>query len=74
MRGYHAALGDVFSGGDSVNWEIYLKRKACIDDAQSARKKVAYVTAGDVQQAKKIALARPENRAFIIDGTPRRAP
>ncbi len=56
-----------------MNWEIYLKRKACIDDAQSARKKVAYVTAPDMQQAKEIALARPENRAFIIDGTPRRA-
>ena len=56
-----------------MNWEIYLKRKACIDDAQSARKKVAYVTAGNVQQAKEIALARPENWAFIIDGTPRRA-
>lgn len=56
-----------------MKWEVYLRRKACIDDAQSARKKVAYVTAGNVQQAKEIALARPENRAFIIDGTPRRA-
>ncbi|WP_206666501.1 hypothetical protein, partial [Xylella fastidiosa] len=53
--------------------EAFLKRKACIGDAQSARKKVAYVTAGNVQQAKEIALARPENRAFIIDGIPRRA-
>ena len=56
-----------------MKFEIYLRRKACIDDAQSARKKVAYVTAGNVQQAKEIALARPENRAFIIDGIPRRA-
>ena len=56
-----------------MKFEVYLRRKACIDDAQSARKKVAYVTAGNVQQAKEIALARPENRAFIIDGTPRRA-
>lgn len=27
-----------------MKWEVFLKRKACIDDAQSARKKVAYVT------------------------------
>lgn len=73
MRGYHAALGDVFSGGDSVNWEIYLKRKACIDDAQSARKKVAYVTASTVEAVNEVALKRSENQAFIIDGTPRRA-
>ena len=56
-----------------MKWEVYLRRKACVDDAQSARKKVAYVTAGNVQQAKEIALARPENRAFIIDGTPRKS-
>jgi len=56
-----------------MNWEVYLKRKACVDEAQSARKKVAYVTADTVEEAKAIALAKPENRAFIIDGTPRRA-
>ena len=56
-----------------MNWEIYLRRKACIDDAQSARKKVAYVTAKTVAEAVDIALKRAENAAFIIDGTPRRA-
>ncbi len=56
-----------------MNWEVYLKRKACVDDAQSARKKVAYVAANNAEEAKAIALAKPENRAFIIDGTPRRA-
>lgn len=56
-----------------MNWEVYLKRKACVDEAQSARKKVSYVTAKTVEEAKEIALAKPENRAFIIDGTPRRA-
>ena len=56
-----------------MKFEVYLRRKACVDDAQSAREKVAYVEARDIEQAKEIALARPENRAFIIDGTPRRA-
>jgi len=31
-----------------MNWEIYLKRKACVDDAQTDRKKVAYVSAKTV--------------------------
>lgn len=56
-----------------MNWEVSLKRKACVDDAQSARKKVAYVIAKNAEEAKAIALAKPENRAFLIDGTPRRA-
>ena len=56
-----------------MKFEVYLRRKACIDDAQSARKKVAYVTAPTVEAAKEIALKRAENRAFIIDGTPRRS-
>ena len=56
-----------------MNWEVYLKRKACVDDAQSARKKVAYVTAPNIEEAKAIALSRKENAAFIVDGTPRRA-
>ena len=56
-----------------MNWEIYLRRKACIDDAQSARKKVAYVTAKTVAEAVDIALKRAENAAFILDGTPRRS-
>lgn len=56
-----------------MNWEVYLKRKACVDDAQSARKKVAYVTAPNIEEAKAIALSRKENAAFIVDGTPRRS-
>ncbi len=54
-------------------FEVYLKRKAVPNDVQSARKKVAYVTAKTVEEAKAIALARHENSAFVIDGTPRRA-
>lgn len=57
-----------------MNWEIYLKRKACISDSQSIRRRVAYVTgAKTVEEAIAIALARKENQAFILDGTPRRA-
>lgn len=56
-----------------MRFEVYLKRKACVDDAQSARKKVAYVTAPNIEAAKAIALSRRENAAFIVDGTPRRA-
>ena len=55
-----------------MKFEVFLKRKACVDDAQSARKKVAYVTAPNVEAAKEIALKRAENAAFVIDGTPRR--
>ena len=57
-----------------MNWEIYLKKKACLNDAQSSRKKVAYVVgARTVEQAIEIALKRAENQAFVLDGTPRRA-
>lgn len=56
-----------------MKWEVYLRRKDCVDDFQSARKKVAYVTAPNAEAAKEIALKRAENAAFIIDGTPRRA-
>lgn len=67
-------MGGIFSIGTAVNWEIFLKRKACIDDAQSARKKVAYVVGvKTVERAIEIALARSENKAFVLDGTPRRS-
>jgi len=57
-----------------MNFEIYLKRKACVDDAQTARKKVAYVSGvATVERAIEIALKRAENQAFVLDGTPRRA-
>lgn len=56
-----------------MKFEVYLKRKAVCNDAQSVRKKVAYVTANTVEEAKAIVLARHENSAFIIDGTPRKA-
>ena len=67
-------MGSIFSIGAAVNWEVFLKRKSCIDDAQSARKKVAYVVGvKTVERAIEIALARSENKAFVLDGTPRRA-
>jgi len=57
-----------------MNWEIYLKKKACLNDEQSARKKVAYVVGvKTVERAIEIALKRAENQAFVLDGTPRRA-
>ena len=57
-----------------MNWEIYLKRKPCANAEQSARKKVAVVVGvNDVQRAIEVALARSENQAFVLDGTPRRA-
>lgn len=55
-----------------MKWCVFLKRKACVNDAQSARKKVAYVTAPNIEEAKAIALSRRENAAFVVDGTPRR--
>lgn len=53
------------------NFAVYLKRKACLNDNQTARRKVDYVQASDWHEAKNIALAKPENRAFIIDGRPK---
>lgn len=57
-----------------MKFEVYLKRKDVVNDNQSARKKVAYVTARTVEEAKANVLARRENSAFVIDGTPRRVP
>ena len=55
-------------------WEIFLKKKACLNDVQTARKKVVYVVGvKTVERAIEIALARSENQAFVLDGTPRRA-
>lgn len=51
-----------------MNFEVYLKRKA---PTRQKEKKVAYVTAKTVEEAKAIAMARYENSAFVIDGTPR---
>lgn len=54
-----------------MNWEVYLKEKAY---DKTRRKKVAYVSdAKTVERAIDIALARSENQAFVLDGTPRRA-
>ena len=53
------------------NFAVYMKRKACINDNQSARRKVDYVRADDWMEAKNIALSKPENKAFIIDGRPK---
>lgn len=54
-----------------MKWEVYLRLKSDADKTQNARKKVAYVTADTVERAKELALARYENAAFTIDGTPR---
>lgn len=52
-------------------FRVALKRKACLNDNESARSKVEYIKATDWHEAKGIALAKPENRAFIIDGRPK---
>lgn len=54
-----------------MKWEVYLRLKFDADKTQNARKKVAYVTAMTAAKAKQLALARYENAAFTIDGTPR---
>lgn len=54
-----------------INWQVFLKRKACLNDNQTARRKVAYVRAPDKDEAKRIALLLPENAAFIADGQPK---
>lgn len=53
------------------NFRVALKRKACLNDNQTARRKVDYVRAGDWMEARDISLAKPENRAFMIDGQPK---
>lgn len=50
---------------------VYLKRKACLNDNQTARRRVEYVKAHDKEEAKAIALAKPENAAFMADGQPK---
>ena len=54
-----------------MKWEVYIRLKSDADKTQNARKKVAYVTAMTAAKAKQLALARYENAAFTIDGTPR---
>ena len=50
-----------------IKWRAILKKKACLNANQSARSKTEYVIAGNVGEAKRLILAKPENQAFIIE-------
>lgn len=50
-----------------INFEVYLKRKHCLNANESARRRVVHVRASDVGEAKRIALAMPENSAFVAE-------
>ena len=54
-----------------VDFAVYLRRKASANENQNARRKVVYVRAHDKDEAKRIALAKPENKAFIVEGVPK---
>ena len=49
-----------------INWELTLTRKATTNDAQNVRKRIEYVKAVDQQEAKRIAMAMPQNAAFKV--------
>lgn len=52
-------------------FRVSLKRKHCLNQNQNERQKVVEVLAADWHDAKNIALAMTENRAFIVDGRPK---
>lgn len=47
-----------------IKWEITLSRKPTANEEQNARKRIEYVRAPDQHEAKRIALAMPQNAAF----------
>lgn len=53
------------------HFAVYLRKKACLNENKSARRKVVYVRANDKAEAKTVALSMPENAAFMLDGQPR---
>ena len=52
-------------------FRVVMKRKACLNQNQNDRQKVVEVLATDWYEAKNIAMAMNENRAFIVDGRPK---
>ena len=50
-----------------IKWRAVLKKKACLNANQSARTKTDYVTAGNIGEAKRLILSKPDNQAFIIE-------
>ena len=49
-----------------IHWEVTLSRKACVNDNQSARRRIEYVTATDQAEVKKIIGNTPRLSAFRI--------
>lgn len=52
-------------------FRVVMKRKTCLNQNQNERQKVVEVLATDWMDAKNIAMAMNENRAFIVDGRPK---
>ena len=47
-------------------FEVTLTRKPTINEGQNIRRRVEYVKAHDKAEAKQIALAMPQNKAFRV--------
>lgn len=47
-------------------FEITLSRKASANENQNARKRIEYVRAHDKEEAKRLALEMPQNKAFVV--------
>jgi hypothetical protein len=52
-------------------FRVVMKRKHCLNQNQAERQKVVEVLADNWHEAKNIAMAAPENKAFIVDGRPK---
>ena len=50
-------------------FEVILTRKPTINEGQNVRRRVEYVKAHDKAEAKAIALAMPQNKAFRVSST-----
>jgi hypothetical protein len=50
----------------SQTFEVILTRKPTINEGQNVRRRVEYVKAHDKAEAKAIALAMPQNKAFRV--------
>lgn len=52
-----------------LNFEVHLARKQTENDFQNARRRVEHVKARDQYEARDIALAMPQNKAFRVINT-----
>ena len=50
----------------NINWEVTLSRKACLNENESARRRLEYVTARDQAEVRKIIADDPKFKAFRV--------